>query len=353
MTGDAALRGESSVFAAFGKGFSGDFSLIRSVLEKPSPGAVQCWLSPTSRFVGWSTCFAFSPAERSRNLQPTNFFMTLQRGHNDAIQESAYMEEQAAVVVEASTEYVGRWNRLVSTTNLEKGRIISEWRAALQQADAPAVSYTDDAWSQQVGGVTPQHVGRLRRVYERFGEAHEQYPRLYWSHFQAASIGPMPKCICKAPSKAIGRSPRCAISVGKQSAASRSCSRTRPILSHPSWTKTFLPATIANLPPEISESIAEVHGTDDFSEYDDSEAALFDNTSSASDAMGASVDAPSAPLLRPFESLPPLPADLKEAFELMKLAILAHKVCGWAEIARDDVLSMLESLKQLALAPAE
>ena len=64
-------------------------------------------------------------------------------------------------------------------------------------------------------------------------------------------------------------------------------------------------------------------------------------------------DAPAAPLLRPFESLPPLPADLNEAFELMKLAILAHKVCGWAEIARDDVLSVLESLKQLALAPAE
>ena len=74
------------------------------------------------------------------------------------------MEEQAAVVVEAATEYVGRWNRLVSTTNWEKGRIISEWRAAMQQADAAAASYTDDAWSQQVGGVTPQHVGRLRRV---------------------------------------------------------------------------------------------------------------------------------------------------------------------------------------------
>jgi len=67
----------------------------------------------------------------------------------------------------------------------------------------------------------------------------------------------------------------------------------------------------------------------------------------------STADVPSAPLLRPFESLPPLPADLKEAFELMKLAILSHKVCGWAEIARDDVLSVLESLKQLALAPAE
>jgi hypothetical protein len=64
-------------------------------------------------------------------------------------------------------------------------------------------------------------------------------------------------------------------------------------------------------------------------------------------------DAPAAPLLRPFEALPPLPPDLNEAFELMKLAILNHKVSAWQEIARDDVLSVLESLRQLALAPAE
>ena len=59
------------------------------------------------------------------------------------------------------------------------------------------------------------------------------------------------------------------------------------------------------------------------------------------------------PPLRPFEALPPLPSDLNEAFELMKLAILGHKVSGWREIARDDVLAVLESLRQLVLAPAE
>jgi hypothetical protein len=70
--------------------------------------------------------------------------------------------------------------------------------------------------------------------------------------------------------------------------------------------------------------------------------------------MSAAAGAESAPPpVRPFEALPPLPADLNEAFELMKLAILAHKVSGWREIARSDVLSVLESLRQLALAPAE
>jgi hypothetical protein len=68
---------------------------------------------------------------------------------------------------------------------------------------------------------------------------------------------------------------------------------------------------------------------------------------------GEILESPAATIseLRPFESLLPLPSDLNEGFELMKLAILNHKVSGWREIARDDVLSALESLRQLA--PAE
>ncbi len=86
----------------------------------------------------------------------------------------------------ASSEYLGRWNRLVSTTNWEKGRIVAEWREALIEAGAPAAAYTDEAWSRRVGSVTPQHTGRLRRVYQRFAAMREEYPGLYWSHFQAA-----------------------------------------------------------------------------------------------------------------------------------------------------------------------
>ena len=85
-----------------------------------------------------------------------------------------------------SHEYLGRWNRLVSTTNWEKGRIVAEWREALIEAAAPAAAYSDEAWSRRVGSVTPQHTGRLRRVYQRFAAMREKYPGLYWSHFQAA-----------------------------------------------------------------------------------------------------------------------------------------------------------------------
>ncbi len=62
-------------------------------------------------------------------------------------------------------------------------------------------------------------------------------------------------------------------------------------------------------------------------------------------------DEPTA--LRPFENLPTLPADLREAFDGFKLAIIHHRISNWQEVSRDDVLATLEALRQLTLAPAE
>ena len=89
-------------------------------------------------------------------------------------------------LVTASQPYVGQWNRLVSTTNWQKGRIIGAWRESLAVQGLAVNEYSDEAWARLVGGVTGQHVGRLRRVFARFGETHEQFAGLYWSHFQAA-----------------------------------------------------------------------------------------------------------------------------------------------------------------------
>ncbi|MCH2595954.1 MAG: hypothetical protein MKZ95_09125, partial [Pirellulales bacterium] len=82
--------------------------------------------------------------------------------------------------------YIGQWNSLISTTNWQRGRIICLWRDAMMDSGVPVTEYSDEAWAQLVGGVTCQHVGRLRRVFQRFGEVYEQYEGLYWSHFQAA-----------------------------------------------------------------------------------------------------------------------------------------------------------------------
>src|SRR5438105_4981559 len=96
------------------------------------------------------------------------------------------LEPLSESLIEASQPYVGRWSRLISTTNWEKGRIIVEWREALLSQGVPVAEYSDEAWSCLVGGVSGQHVGRLRRVYQRFGVSQERYSGLYWSHFQAA-----------------------------------------------------------------------------------------------------------------------------------------------------------------------
>ncbi|MDR1485827.1 MAG: hypothetical protein LBT09_13525 [Planctomycetaceae bacterium] len=89
-------------------------------------------------------------------------------------------------VEQLSTDHIGKWNNLVSQTNWEKGAVIISWREALLAAGMPKAAYSDEAWSRRVGNVTPQHVGRLRRVSERFSETANGYVGLFWSHFQAA-----------------------------------------------------------------------------------------------------------------------------------------------------------------------
>ena len=49
--------------------------------------------------------------------------------------------------------------------------------------------------------------------------------------------------------------------------------------------------------------------------------------------------------VRPFAHLADLPADLAEAFEAFKLAILRHKTEGWSQISAGDVLASLECFR--------
>jgi hypothetical protein len=64
----------------------------------------------------------------------------------------------------ASLPFVGRWNKLVTTTNWEKGRIIHQWREAILASGAPVTEYSDEAWARRVTGVTgQQRVSQVRR----------------------------------------------------------------------------------------------------------------------------------------------------------------------------------------------
>ncbi len=248
--------------------------------------------------------------------------------------------EELPVVEETSTEYLGRWNRLISTTNWEKGRIISGWRKALIAADVPAESHTDEAWSRRVGNISPQHVGRLRRVYQRFGDVYDGYKGLYWSHFQAALDWPDPELWLEGAVQN-GWSVNQMRNQRWEAIGAPPDKKPRPedIIATELDEDVFA-GIDGDVPETISGSVSEVQPDDGFDESPLSEA----NSLAAS----AEVDP-----LRPFEDIPSLPSDLNEAFEAFKLAILAHKVAGWRDISCDDVLVVLNALKQLALAPAE
>lgn len=274
------------------------------------------------------------------------------------------MEESASVDTlkadEASLDYIGQWRGLVSTTNWEKGRIIHQWREALIAAEASPQEYSDEAWSRRVGNVTGQHVGRLRRVFERFNAVRNQYPGLFWSHFQAAVEWPDAEMWLEG---------------AVQSGWSINDMRARR------WESLGLPAEQQSREEPLVESEVD----------EDADAANDSRLSEVRDPGGersgdaegesrnyetevdygdepregaqagvpfevAAVDSPaevSEPPVRPFENLPELPDDLAEAFDALKLAILHHKLAGWKEITRDNLLAALDGLKQLALTKDE
>ncbi len=266
-----------------------------------------------------------------------------------AVDETAPGEDASADVAfdeEASAEYVGRWNRLLSTTNWEKGRIISEWRARLIDAGAPSQAFSDEAWSRRVGSVSSQHVGRLRRVHDRFHEVYEQYPGLYWSHFQAALDWDDAEMWLEG---------------AVQNAWSVAQMRTTR------WEALGAPAGAKPKPEDVTlaELDEDVDPALDASSEDPSGQIPGAFSTLASDepqgpaeavvtATGEPSPSPGQPAVAEpadsLESLPPLPSDLAEAYAAFREAILRHKEEGWEEISRQRVLGVIKSLKRLALA---
>ena len=260
---------------------------------------------------------------------------------------------QAVEADAASLNYVGQWRGLVSTTNWEKGRIINEWREALRASGAGPQQWSDDAWSRRVGQVTGQHVGRLRRVHERFAAVRADYPGLYWSHFQAALDWPDAEMWLEG---------------AVQSDWSISEMRARRwetmgavAAERPRDEEVVESELDEDADPVIEASLSQVRdpgedtvGAADARDDDSDGSAVSDGVQPGvpfdADASEYPVDAPDEPV-RPFANLAELPDDLAEAFEAYKLAILRHKLADWREIARDDVLGSLDALKELVMAP--
>mgnify|MGYP006274699785 CR=1 FL=1 len=269
----------------------------------------------------------------------------------------------ASSAIVASHPFVGRWNQLVSSTNWEKGRIIHEWREALIAADAPVTQYSDEAWTQLVQGVTPQHVGRLRRVFARFAARREDFPGLYWSHFHAAIEWDDAEMWLEGAV----RSDWSVSQMRRQRWETLGALEAeRPDESQviSSEVDEDVVPTESELPDAVRDRMSNVatgplHEGPDFGdepEMDSSYAGGVGRTDGEEDAHAVAAEsslepASTLPSVRPFENLPPLPDDLADAFERLKLAILHHKTDGWRDIPCADLCAALEALKTLALAP--
>jgi hypothetical protein len=256
-------------------------------------------------------------------------------------------------VEQTFAEYLGRWNRLVSSTNWEKGRIIALWRQALIDSGAQVQSYSDEAWARRAGNVSGQHVGRLRRVWERFGQVVGDYPGLFWSHFQAALDWDDAEMWLEGAARS-----NWSVSQMRQNRWETLGSppdqqpREQDLIA--SEMDEDAEATEEPMPDVISESVGVVHAADAEEECDtdDQPAEMEAEAPFEESAVQAQASQPVEPF-RLFENLPPLPEDLAEAFEAFKLAIVNHRVSGWQETSCQKVLDALDALKQLALAPVE
>ena len=249
---------------------------------------------------------------------------------------------------EFTTPFVGRWTQLVSTTNWEKGRIIHEWRLALMAANVPATGYSDDAWSRHVGGVSPQHVGRLRRVHERFSDLRPQFDGLFWSHYQAALDWDDAEMWLEGAKL----NDWSVMQMRKQRWESLGSPQDqlpdeKDIVSTEMDEDSEIGEEAEQLSPGAGESaLNDVHESlspagPDFGDEDDV-------PSAASIEEPMAVDASAIDPSRPFESLPDLPDDMQEAFEAFKIAIVQHKSDNWSEVSLGSVVRTLDALKAFA-----
>jgi hypothetical protein len=252
---------------------------------------------------------------------------------------------------------VGRWQRLISTTNWEKGQIITQWRAKLVADGAPAAAQSDEAWARHVGGVSSQHVGRLRRVYQRYGEVYQNYEGLFWSHFQAALDWDDAEMWLEGAAQSGWSVSRMRRMRWETLGAVAEQEPLDEEIVPSEFDEDFDPDETDDAEQsggEIDAAAAEDAGESEEPSGRASQSSDGEHESTADD--GALVyaddsDHQTIEFVRPFEHLSELPEDLADAFEAFKLAILRHKADGWNQISQEDVLASLDALKELACAP--
>jgi len=271
------------------------------------------------------------------------------------------MDPETELVERTSEAFLGEWNHLVSTTNWEKGRIIQQWRQALIAAEANPQTWSDEIWSRRVGNVSSQHVGRLRRVHERFSEVRSQYAGLYWSHFQAALDWDdaemwLEGAVQNRWSISQMRTKRSeTLGLLEGDAGFEDESYTQEL--DEDYVSVGEPPAAVDIPWEIVRDPADALDEDRAARDSSSGESVKRHERSPEDSKyqpetDEERDTITSEPVRPFAHLRPLDGEIGEAFEAFKLAILRQKISGWRDVSRDDVLANLDALRALALAPS-
>lgn len=263
----------------------------------------------------------------------------------------ALTEEQQQELETQSAPFVGKWNRLVSTTNWDKGAIIIAWREAMEKSGLPKGSYSDDRWSQICGGATPQHVGRLRRTHERFGHVYSEYEGLYWSHFYATLDWDDAEMWLEG---AIQND----WSVSKMRNARWETMGQRPedkprveqivVSELEEEAQSVEAARMNDRDGEVAEGPR--HEGPDFGDEDTAKSSV---NREEQDEIQSAIAENTGPKIRPFESFSDLPDDVSKAINSLKIAIIKHKADDWSEISLEDFHGLLDALKALTTAASE
>ncbi len=260
------------------------------------------------------------------------------------------VDESGVVVSKNATSksqpFIGQWNQLISTTNWDKGEIICQWRESMQANNVAVSDFSDEAWSQLVGGVTPQHVGRLRRTFERFGHVHKEYEGVYWSHFYAALDWDDAEMWLEGAVQN-----RWSISGMRQQRW-----ETLGKIGDPPGAGEVVVSEFAEETQSLALSENTRNSDRDYIEgpvhegpdWGDDEQSSGKGKGSTAELDGEMVASAKPHAIRPFESFTDLPDDVMEAASAFKVAIIRHKSDGWNEVSKEDMIGLLDALKQLA-----
>jgi len=265
--------------------------------------------------------------------------------------EQLIHSEQARQLAEP---FVKKWNRLVSQTNWDKGAIIAEWRTNLIDSGVSAGAYSDEAWARSVEGISPQHVGRLRRVYERFKTSYASYEGLYWTHFMAALDWSDAELWLEGAVQS-----RWSISQMRRTRW-ESMGQDPSQLPDESEIVTaeadgdFTPLSELDDATETDRELQDRIGTTgplaegpDFGEgesTDEDDKAGQDNDEDLDSLSDESL----ADRTSPFATLPQLPVDIADAMEQFKIAIVRHRASQWQDVSPETIQQVLDALGSFA-----